>query len=160
MAEERDEKTEVLPQENELETAKKARDDAQKELLYARAEFENTKRRLLREQEQAIKFANEKFISELLPVADLLERGLAHKESKDFITGVEITLAELNQLLSRFGVEFIGVAGEKFDPARHEAVSQREASPEQQGTVLEVFQRGSLYNGRLLKPAKVVVAKS
>lgn len=151
-----------------LDEARKAREEAQKEILYLRAEFENTRKRMQRDQETAIKFANEKFMSELLNVTDMLDRALsfsgplkareADKEAKDFVSGIEILQKELNQLLGRFGVEFIGAPGEKFDPLRHEAISQRESSEAEPDTVLEVLQKGSLLNGRLLKPAKVVVA--
>jgi len=69
-------------------------------------------------------------------------------------------LTELTQLLSRFGVEFIGAVGERFDPVRHEAVSQIDDPDEAKaGTIHEILQRGCLLHGRLLKPAKVVVAK-
>ncbi len=143
----------------------------QKELLYQRAEFDNSKKRLIREQEQSIKFANEKLIREILTVVDHLERGVQHGKElgekgqttpKDFVTfvsGMEMTQRELAQLLSRFGVELIGSSGEAFDPAKHEAISQIDAPPEKQGTVLQVLQKGCLLNGRLLQPARVVVAK-
>lgn len=150
------------------EELKKVREEAQKELLYLRADFENTRRRLQRDQETAIKFANEKLISEFLNVTDLLDRALSYsgslkarnddKEAKDFVSGIEILQKELHLLLGRFGVEFIGMPGEKFDPLKHEAISQREAPHENQDSIVEVLQKGSLLNGRLLKPAKVVVA--
>jgi len=142
---------------------------AQKEMLYLRAEMENYKRRMLKEQEQAIRFANEKLIKDLLGIADYFDLAFAHAkpikartgdpELTNFVSGIEMTQRELVQLLGRFGVEFIGTVGEKFDPVRHEAISQKESATEDAGTVLEVLQKGSLLHGRLLKPARVVVAK-
>jgi len=154
---------------SDLEVARKAKEDSLKELLYARAEFDNYKKRILREQDQAVKFANEKLISDLIPVADLFERALQHtaslksrgedKEVSNFVMGIEMTHKELTNVLGRFGVEFTGTAGEKFDPNCHEAIAQRPDPSAEAGTVLEVFQRGCLYQGRLLKPARVVVAE-
>jgi len=150
-----------------------ASSEAKKETLYLRAEFENTKRRLVKEQEQAIRFANEKIVGEMMTIRDLLERALtsapqlvaktagtgAAKEIDSFVAGVEITYRELVHMLSRFGVEFIGVPGERFDPGRHEAVSERAAGEGAEGTVVEVLQKGCLLHGRLLVPARVVVGK-
>jgi len=147
-------------------SAPTAPESAQKELLYLRAEFENYKRRMLREQDQSIKFANEKLIRELLLVTDQLERALTHsphktregdKELETFVTGVEMTFRQLVQFLGRFGVEFIGSPGEPFDPVRHEAISQLETTEDKANTVLEVLQTGCLFHGRLLQPARVVV---
>jgi molecular chaperone GrpE len=144
-------------------------DQARQELLYLRAEFENTKRRILREQEQSIRYGNERLVSDLVPAIDLLERAIASAgalrakndaEVNSFLTGVEMTHREFVQILGRFGVEFIGVVGEKFDPARHEAISQAEvAEPEKADTVLQVLQRGCRLESRLLSPAKVIVAR-
>ena len=153
---------------------KKLLENAQKEALYLKAEFENYKRRILKEQESAIKFANEKFISEMVTVADHMDRAMSsakplkakaegtplQNELNNFSVGIELTQRELVNLLARFGVEFIGTVGEKFDPGRHEAISQQETSPEKAGTVLEVFQKGSLLHGRLLAPARVVVGRA
>ena len=153
---------------SELEAALKAKEDTLKEIMYQRAEFDNFRKRLLREQDQMVKFANEKFISELLSTADFFDRALLHtgplkarpddKEVANFVTGIEMTHKELTNLLTRFGVEFTGTIGEKFDPARHEAITQRTEAGAESGTILEVFQRGCLLNGRILKPARVVVA--
>lgn len=152
-----------------LVKAKAEAEQARQDLLYLRAEFENTKRRLLREQEQAIKFANEKVIESIAPVVDLLERAIqsagplkakGDAEVNNFVVGVEMTHREFIQNLTRFGVEFVGSIGEKFDPVRHEAISQAEVEESKDDTVLQVYQRGVLLNGRLLSPAKVVVGRS
>lgn len=144
--------------------------DAKKELLYMRAEFDNTKKRVLREAEHAIKLANEKLIVELLHPIDLMDRAIAAAkplkakgttpEISNFITGVELTYRELIAILARFGVDFHGTEGEKFDPARHEAISQHETTEDKKDTIVEVLQKGSQLHGRLLKPAKVIVGRS
>ena len=149
--------------------AKAEAEQARQDNLYLRAEFENTKRRLIREQEQSIKYANEKLVEGLAPVVDLLERALASAgplkakedpDAKNFILGIEMTHREFIQILSRFGVEFSGSVGEKFDPVRHEAISQQEVEDAKDDTVLIVYQRGVTLGGRLLTPAKVVVGRA
>ncbi len=136
------------------------------EMLYLRAEFENTKRRLLREQESSIRFANDRMVGELLNVVDMFERALqsgsalkSHEseEVKSFAKGIEMTHRELVHLFTRFGAELIGQVGEKFNPAQHEAVAQGPAEPDLVDCVTAVAQRGCVLHGRLLKPAKVVV---
>jgi molecular chaperone GrpE len=136
------------------------------EMLYLRADFENTKRRLMRDQENSIRFANEKIVGDLLSVVDLFERalnsgqGLRNSESnevKAFVTGIEMTHRELVHLFTRFGAELIGTVGEKFNPNLHEAVAQSPAETEQVDCIIAVAQKGCMLQGRLLKPAKVVV---
>jgi molecular chaperone GrpE len=134
------------------------------EILYLRADFDNVKRRLLREQDNAIRFANEKVFGELLSIVDLFDRALSSgaalkekEEAKSFYTGIEMTHRELVNLLSRFGVELTGSVGEKFDPAHHEAISQAPVETSKVDTVIAVVQRGCSLQGRCLKPAKVVV---
>lgn len=166
-----DERQEALPEIEQPAQAKPSEEDAagavKKELLYLRAEFENYKRRILREQEQAIKFANEKLVGELAGIADLFERAMVSSkplmdknpdaELKGFVVGIEMTQKELANVLSRFGVEFFGAPGEKFDPARHEAISQSEVPAEEAGLITAVLQKGCSLQGRLLKPARVAV---
>lgn len=155
---------------SEFEIAKLKRDfeAMQKEVLYQRAEFDNTKKRMAKDQETAIKYANEKLIRELLTVVDLFERGLAHGKQVagkpgaetdvvNFYNGIEMTHRELVQLLARFGVELIGQVGEKFDPNRHEAITQLEGPDFSEDKVAQVFQKGCLLHGRLIMPAKVAV---
>lgn len=165
-----EEKTQVgEPPEQEAEALREKLAKTEEQLLYLQAEFENTKIRLRREQEKAIKFANEQIVKELLPVADFLERALVAAgplrakggaEIASFVDGVVMTQQELTQVLARHGVELVGNVGESFDPNLHEAVSQREGSPEEHDKIVDVVQKGSRLHGRLIKPAKVVVAKS
>lgn len=143
-------------------------ENLKKEILYQRAEFDNYKKRILREQSDSIRLANKGLINEVLNAVDLLDRALAHAgplkakgetDVTNFVSGIEMTQNEILQLLGRFGVEFVGIAGEKFDPERHEAISQQDAEGDKVGTVLQVFQRGASLHGKLLKPARVVVGK-
>ncbi|MBI1860285.1 MAG: nucleotide exchange factor GrpE [Deltaproteobacteria bacterium] len=146
--------------------AEDAGESAKKELLYMRAEFDNYRKRMIRDQEQMVRFANEKLIRELLTIVDLFDRALEHAEKvkgegtpsvKTFVDGIEMTSRELGQLLIRFGVEFVGSIGDRFDPAKHEAIS--EVLGGEPGKVVAVLNRGCNLNGRLLRPAKVVVSK-
>lgn len=164
------EKTQIgtKPVEGALEQAKKQAEEAKKEMLYVKAEFDNYRKRILKEQEQAIKFANRDLILELLNIVDYLDRAIQHSkilkakadpEVVNFVSGVEMSQHEFIQLLNRFGVEFVGTVGEAFDPERHEAISQKPVEDTEAGKVVEVFQRGGVLNGRLIKPAKVIVSQ-
>lgn len=141
------------------------------ELLYQRAEFDNTRKRLLREQETAIRFANEKILREFVSVADLLTKALEsgrqlgakaqgtalESDFGGFLTGIDMTLREMVQVFSRAGAELVGEVGEKFDPARHEAVTQMPVPKDKANTVVAVVQKGCMLGGRCVKPAQVVV---
>ncbi len=141
---------------------------AEKEILYVRAEFDNYKKRLLKDQEISIKMANRGLITELLSVLDFFEHAVVHssklKDKGDsdvtnFVTGIEMTRSELVQLLTRFGVELIGEPGENFDPLKHEAISEIEDKEKVGNTIFSVLQKGCMLHGKLLKPARVVVVK-
>ncbi|MCA9508682.1 MAG: nucleotide exchange factor GrpE [Myxococcales bacterium] len=132
-------------------------------LLRVAAEFENYKKISQREQMNSIKFANENLVLNLLPVMDNLEQAVtAAKKSdnaKDVVIGVEMVLKQMSEVLEKFGVQFFSTHGENFDPARHEALSEREDDNVEPGTVVEQLQKGCLLNGRLLRAARVVVSK-
>jgi len=147
-----------------LEAAQKA----EREILYIKAEYDNYKKRLIKEQDQAIKMANRNMISDLLSVLDLFEHAINHStklkakgdsEVTNFVTGIEMTRSELTQLMQRFGVELVGAVGETFDPSKHEAISELPGAEGTENTVLTVIQKGCMLHGKLLKPARVVVSK-
>ncbi len=155
------EELKLAPEENPVEKL-------QKDILYLKAEFDNYRKRMIRDQDAAIRNSNRAFTSELLVIVDFFDRALKHStalktgatpELTNFISGIEMTRHELNQMLGRFGVELIGQAGEKFDPNKHEAISQVEAGDELVDKVVEVFEKGALLHGKTLKPARVVVGK-
>lgn len=132
---------------------------ARDEQLRDRAELENQRRRLLREAEQARRFANEKLLAELLPVFDSLEAGLAaNGEAGSLREGVELTLRQLTRVAEANGLQVVDPAGQAFDPERHQAMSVAASEAHAPGSVVQVYQKGYVLNDRLLRPALVVVA--
>ena len=131
--------------------------------LRATAELENIRRRTSRDIENAHKYALERFVNELLPVIDSMELGINASQSAQDIEslreGMDLTLKKLFDCLEKFGVKAIDPAGEKFDPDWHEAVSMQELEGSDSGQVVTVMQKGYELNGRLVRPAMVVVAK-
>lgn len=136
-------------------------DENWEKYLRAAAELENVRKRAARDVENAHKFALERFATELLAVIDSLEMGLAAGEDADaetLLKGKEATLKQLLATLERFGVQELDPHGEPFDPAFHEAMTVQPSADVEPGSVLSVFQKGYALNGRLLRPARVVVA--
>ncbi|UTW46532.1 nucleotide exchange factor GrpE [bacterium SCSIO 12696] len=133
-------------------------DKAREEVLRAQAEMQNLRRRTERDVSNAHKFALEKFVGELLPVVDNLERALAAFEEGD--EGIELTLKSFLDVLKRFQVEQVAPEGEPFDPELHQAMSMVPNPDMENNTVMEVFQKGYTLNGRLVRPAMVVVVKN
>ena len=131
--------------------------------LRATAELENIRKRTSRDIENAHKYALERFVNELLPVIDSMELGINASQSAEDIEslreGMDLTLKKLFDCLEKFGVKAIDPAGEKFDPEWHEAVSMQELEGSDAGQVVTVMQKGYELNGRLVRPAMVVVAK-
>ncbi|MBX3724658.1 MAG: nucleotide exchange factor GrpE [Xanthomonadales bacterium] len=135
---------------------------AQEELLRTRAEMDNLRKRVVREVENARRYAGERVLSDLLPVADSLEQGLAAIAGDDPAReGMELTRRQLLAALERHGVVQVDPAGQAFDPALHEAISTQPAAGGQaDGTVLNVLQKGYRLHDRTLRPALVVVARA
>ena len=129
------------------------------EQLRERAELENQRKRILREAEQARRFANEKLLADLLPVFDSLEAGLAADGGVEHLReGVQLTLRQLSRVAEASGLVTVDPAGQPFDPERHQAMSMAPAEGVAPGLVLQVYQKGYVLNDRLLRPALVVVA--
>ena len=128
--------------------------------LRAAAELENVRKRAVRDVENAHTFALERFSKELLAVKDSLEMGLAaeNADADSLREGSEATLKMLVTTLERFGIAEIDPVGEPFDPEFHEAMTMQPAPDAEPGSVLTVIQKGYTLNGRLLRPAMVVVA--
>lgn len=129
------------------------------------ADFDNFRRRNLKERADLHNYANENLVKELLPAVDNLERAVVHgrkeeqrTDSENLLQGVELTYRSLIQILVRFGVVEIEAAGKPFDPQVHEAVRRVATSEHAPGTVVEVYQKGYLLKDRLLRPAMVAVA--
>lgn len=130
------------------------------ESLRERAELDNQRKRLARDLEQARRFANERLLSQLLPVLDSLEAGLQVKAdtAEHLREGMELTLRQLLKVAADNGMTPIHPQGEAFDPDWHQAISQVAAPDAAPGSVVQVFQKGYALNDRLLRPALVVVA--
>lgn len=128
--------------------------------LRASAEMENVRKRARRDVENAHKFALERFSKELLGVKDTLEMGLAVEGAtvESLLEGSNATLKLLTTTLERFGIEEVDPEGEPFDPEIHEAISMQPADNVEPGSVVSVVQKGYTLNGRLLRPAMVIVA--
>ncbi|MFI0474195.1 nucleotide exchange factor GrpE [Halomonas sp. HMF6819] len=145
-----------------VEELEQSLSEAKDQSLRASAEAQNVRRRAEAEAEKARKFALEKFVKELLPVVDSLEKALesmqedasdAHRE------GVSMTLKMQLDVLNKFGVESVEPNGEPFDPQVHEALTMVPNPELEPNTVMEVVQKGYLLNGRLVRPAMVVVSQ-
>jgi len=130
--------------------------------LRAAAELENVRKRASRDVDNARKFAVERFAAEMLAVRDSLELGLqadTKADAEQLTAGSEATLKLLSTSMERFGVVEVDPQGEPFDPELHEAITMQPSGDVEPGTVLTVFQKGYTLNGRLLRPARVVVAQ-
>jgi len=135
------------------------------DVLRAQAETQNARRRAEQDVEKARKFALEKFVGDLLPVADNLERAIAAGDSegdaqKAALEGVVLTHKSLLDTLKKYKVETIDPDGEPFDPQFHQAMSMVPNPDVEPNTVLTVFQKGYTLNGRLVRPAMVVVSSA
>lgn len=149
----------------ELEELRAELTDSKEQLLRIQAEMQNLRRRAERDVENAHKYALEKFAADLLPVVDNLERALgtiqpADEGHKAIAEGVELTLKSFLDVLRRFKVETIDPHGEPFDPEKHQAMSIQPNPEMQPNTVMNVFQKGYSLNGRLIRPAMVVVSRA
>ena len=148
------------PEEDDLAVARRERDEYLGLAQRTQADFENYRKRAAKEAAAAGQRAKSGLIGELLPVVDNLERALgsAAEEEGHLADGVRLVHAELIAVLGRNGVEQFDPAGEKFDPAVHEALSTREADGADPGVVLDVVEKGYNLNGAVLRPARVVVS--
>jgi molecular chaperone GrpE len=141
------------------QTQKEAKDMFDR-LTRVSADFDNYKKRVGREKEDAIKFGNEKAFKEIIPVVDNLRRALSAANDADstFVEGVKLVSKQLEDALARFGVQGFDSLGTPFDPARHEAVGSRPDDTVPAQHVCEEYQRGFLLHDRLLRPALVIVS--
>ncbi|WP_038149149.1 nucleotide exchange factor GrpE [Tolumonas lignilytica] len=155
----------VVELEQKLEQANSIAADEKDRALRTVAEMENLRRRTALDVEKAHKFALEKFATELLPVLDNLERTLlvADKENevvKPLVEGVELTLKSMANSVAKFGVTAIDPQGQLFDPNQHQAMSMVENADVAPNTVIAVMQKGYELNGRVIRPAMVMVSKA
>ena len=164
--EESENKSEETPKEPQdpLKKLQGEFDELQDKYLRLGAEFENFKKRAERDRISAIRFANESLLLNFLPVLDHLEQaihaGNASAETDPIVAGVEMVLKQFEDTLGKYGIKRFSAVGEKFDHSKHEAMAEKEA-PEgvEPGHVIEEYQKGYFLHERLVRPARVVVAK-
>lgn len=134
------------------------------QMLRERADLDNQRKRMQRDLDHSRRFANEKILADLLPVIDSLDRGLSASggaaDAEALREGTELTSRQLLKILADHGVTVIDPQGERFDPEQHQALSTAEAPGVSDEHVLTVVQKGFHLNGRLLRPALVVVARN
>ncbi|MBV7413848.1 nucleotide exchange factor GrpE [Aeromonas sp. sif2433] len=159
------EQARIAELEAQLEAAQQAAADERERAIRAAAEMENLRRRVAQDVEKAHKFALEKFAGELLPVLDNLERAieLADKEDealKPMIEGVELTLKSMQSSVGKFGLVALDPLNQPFDPNAHQAISMIENAELAPNTVIAVMQKGYELNGRVIRPAMVMVSRA
>lgn len=157
--------TDIESLQNEIERLQDELGRAKEQVLRAHADAQNARRRAEQDVEKAHKFGVEKFVSDILPVADNLERAAAAAadQTGDFAAvaeGVQLTHRTLIDALKRHHVEPISPEGEPFDPQLHQAMTAVEQADVEPNTVINVFQPGYTLHGRLVRPAMVVVSKA
>ena len=146
---------------DELEALRAELEQLKAQSLVERADLENQRKRIAREIETARKFANERLLADLLPVFDSLDAGLAAAgaDAGALRDGLELTYRQLLKVAADNGLSVVDPTGAAFNPEHHQAISQVDAGDAAPGSVVQVFQKGYLLNGRLLRPAMVVVAR-
>ena len=155
---------EFLSLRQQLETKETEAKNYYERLLRQAAELENYKKRSARERDDAIRYANESLLKDLLPVVDNLERAIALASGggngKPLVEGVEMVLRGLADVLAKHGAMPILAQGQPFDPTKHEAMTQVETDDHEPNSVVEELHKGYMLRDRLLRPALVSVAKA
>jgi molecular chaperone GrpE len=146
-----------------LDQSEKSEQESKDQYLRAHAEMENIRRRSERDVTNARKFALERFAQDLLPVVDSMEKATeVESDNPEVISmceGVEMTMKMFVDTVSKFGLKQIDPMGEKFDPNLHEAMVMQPNPDAEPNTVMAVFQKGYELNGRVIRPARVVVSQ-
>lgn len=149
-----------------LDQAEAAAAGHQADILRLHADMQNVRRRAEQDVEKAHKYGQERLVSDLLPVLDNLERALQavdgdeHEKLGALRQGVELTLKSFLDCLKKFNVNIIDPAGEPFDPQFHQAMGMQESTTAEPDTVIAVMQKGYSLNGRVLRPAMVMVSRA
>jgi molecular chaperone GrpE len=160
-----DPQEEVKKLKAQLEQAQKQQEDLKQNALRARADLENARRRFEREKKEDQLFAGERVLKGLVPVVDDLDRALESapadlSDAQSFIEGVQMVHRKFLQALEAQGAKSFYPLGEAFDPTTHEALMEMPSEEVEPGHIAQVFQRGWMLNDRLLRPAKVIIAKA
>ncbi len=141
-------------------------EEAQEKYLRLAADFDNFRRRALKDKQEAHHYGHQNLVKDLLSTVDNLERAIDHArkseeaDAKGLLQGVELVLRELQAVLTKHGAVVIDAEGQPFDPAQHEAMAQVPDASVPPNTVVEVFERGYQLRDRLLRPARVVVSRA
>ena len=155
---------ELAEMRDKLQAKEKESEENYARYLRQVAEVDNFKKRVNREKEDAIRYANENLIKDILPVIDNLERAIAHAQGggngKPLVEGVEMVLRGLLDVFSKHGVVQVPAIGAVFDPGKHEAMAHVESSDYQPNTIINEHHKGYLFRDRLLRPALVTVSKA
>ena len=146
----------------QLNTAKSKAEENWDLLLRTKAEMENLRRRTQKDLENAHKFGTEKFVTELLPVMDSMELGLAAEDAsaESLREGMTLTMNMVSQMFEKFNIKMIDPVNEKFDPELHQAMTAQPTDEVEPNTVMAVLQKGYSLNDRLVRPAMVMVSKA
>jgi len=152
---------EVSPEER-VEELLKENEELKDKFLRLMADFDNFKKRASKEKSEIIQFGNEGLLKDILPTIDNIERLLTYSYQeaswKSFQEGIELLLAEIRKTFATYGVEPIEAMGKPFDPNLHQAMQRSETEEVAANTIVEVYQKGYVYRGRLLRPSLVAVA--
>ncbi len=154
---EKTEEKDIKELKKELSETKKLAETYLEQLKYLQADFENYKKRVLKEREEFVNTANENLIKELLTIFDDFERSLVLIKNKDDLKGLELIYENFLKILKNFDLKRIEAVGKKFDPYYHE-VLLKENSDKEEGIILEEFQKGYLLNGKVIRHSKVKVS--
>ena len=146
---------------SELEQAQQEAKEARDEMLRMRAETDNLRKRLQKEKQDSVQFANERLIKQLIPIFENLDRALKAPDTnvESLKEGVQLTADQAHALFKKENVEPIKAVGESFDPSVHEVLSQIESNDHDENTVIEEYSKGYRMNSRVLLPSRVVIAK-
>jgi molecular chaperone GrpE len=154
---------EVSPEEREEQLVRE-NEELQDKFVRLMADFDNYRKRASKEKSDAIQFGNEGLLKDILPMVDNIERLLTYSYGegswKSFQEGIELLLSDTGKTLAKYGVEPIEALGKEFDPNLHQAMQRSETDEVDANTVVEVYQKGYTYRGRLLRPSLVVVSVS
>ena len=145
--------------------AERAEEDFKAKYYYLAAEMENMRKRFDRERENFIKYGNERILTDLIEVVDNLDRTLEslstdkNEKVRNIVVGIEMVRKQFLGVLKQNGLEVVETEGKMFDPNFHEAVGQQESEDKEEEEIIDVYQKGYILKGRLLRAAKVVIAK-
>ncbi|MFC5532101.1 nucleotide exchange factor GrpE [Cohnella yongneupensis] len=149
-------------QDSRLAALERLAEDNQNRYLRAQADFDNFRRRTMKEKEELAQYATSKLVGQLLPVLDNFERALAANgegaQSDSFAKGVDMIYRQLSQVLEAEGLKPMDAVGQPFDPEHHQAIMQVESDEYEEGTVVEVIQSGYWLKDKVIRPAMVKVS--